>query len=194
MGGKAKVNIDIFKAVTSAIAKSDDLPMMTDHLTQLLTAGLGIKACSIFVLNPQTDEMERLSSFGLSIEYLNKGPIFSRRSLGTDTRGEVIVIPDISDVRERLQYPEAAEKEGIRAVVSFPIVFGGRILGALRLYHGQAWDLPDADRHTLRVLAENVGLAMSYVRLQTAFQEIQETVDLLSPKLVGVSGSWEPVE
>ena len=77
MGSEDKINIDIFKAVTRAIAESDNLGIMTNHLTQLLVGALGIKACTLFALNLDTTELEVLASFGLSINYMNKGPVMA---------------------------------------------------------------------------------------------------------------------
>ena len=72
MGSAEKIDIEVFKAVTRAIAQSDNLEIMTSHLTQLLVGTLDIKGCSIFALNPESEELELLSSFGLSTGYLNK--------------------------------------------------------------------------------------------------------------------------
>ena len=39
---KEKIDIDLFKVVFRAMAQSDDLEIMTNHLTQLLVAALEI--------------------------------------------------------------------------------------------------------------------------------------------------------
>ena len=63
-----KIDIDIFKVVFRAIAKSDNLEIMANHLTQLLVAALEIKGCTLFALNSETEELEVLASFGLSMK------------------------------------------------------------------------------------------------------------------------------
>ncbi len=68
MGIEDKIDIDILKVVSRAIAESNNLVVMSNHLTQLLVGTLGIKGCAIFVLNPETKELEALASFGLSID------------------------------------------------------------------------------------------------------------------------------
>ena len=91
-----KISIDIYKVVTRAIAESDNLENMANQLTQLLTGALEIKGCTIFVLNPETDELETLGSFGLSIKYMNKGPLMADKSIGCTLRGEAIAISDVT--------------------------------------------------------------------------------------------------
>lgn len=171
-----KIDIDLFKVVNRAIAESDDLEIMANHLTQLLVGALQTKGCTIFVLNPETRELELIASSGLSVEYLNKGPVFSNKSISATLKGEAVVVTDIHS-SDQLQYPEDAKKEGIGAIVSLPIKFGGKAVGALRLYHHEPWHVSERDLDSLHLLGENIGLAMTYTRLVTAIQDIRDTVD-----------------
>ena len=81
-----KIDIDIFKVVFRAIAESDNLEIMANHLTQLLVAALEIKGCTLFALNQENEELEVLASFGLSMKYLNKGPLLTGKSIGATLR------------------------------------------------------------------------------------------------------------
>ncbi len=64
MSTETKITIETFKAVTRAIAHSDNLDVMTNHLAQLLVTALGVKGCAIYVLEPETKQLEILASFG----------------------------------------------------------------------------------------------------------------------------------
>lgn len=176
MSVQEKIDINIFKVVFRAIAHSDNLEIMADQLTQLLVAALEIKGCTIFALNPESEELEVLASFGLSIGYVNKGPILTKKSIAETLSAKPTVIRDVHD-SDRLQYPEDAKKEGIGAIVSIPIVFYKKVVGALRLYHQEAWNISEEDLDSLQVLAENVGLAMTYTRVLKALRTIRYTID-----------------
>jgi len=176
MRAEEKIDIDLFKVVFRAIAQSDNLEIMANHLTQLLVAALEIKGCTIFALNPELDELEVLASFGMSMSYLQKGPILSDKSIADTFKGKPIVIPDANNT-DRLQYPQDAKQEGIGAIVSVPIDFNGKVIGAVRLYHNKVWDISDRDVDSLLVLSENIGLAMTYTRVLTALKTIRYTVD-----------------
>jgi signal transduction protein with GAF and PtsI domain len=176
MSAEEKIDIDLFKVVFRAIAHSDNLEIMSNHLTQLLVAALEIKGCTIFALNPESNELEDLASFGLSMSYLEKGPLLSGKSISDTSKGKPIVISDVNNT-DRLQYPQDAKEEGIGAIVSVPINFYGRVIGALRLYHKDVWDISDRDVDSLLVLAENIGLAMTYTRVLKALKIIRYTVD-----------------
>ena len=186
MHSNHSIDTGVFKAITQAIAEADNPEMMADHLTQLLVAATGIKGCTIFALNPQTDELEVMASFGLSAEYLNKGPVFSEKSLQAARSGEPIVVSDTAR-SDRLQYPEKAETEGIGAIVSVPLLISGRLIGALRLYHHETWELSDTDLDVLLLLGEHVGLALTYMRLVNALNSVREVVG-------EIHGVWLPPE
>lgn len=176
MSAEEKIDIDLFKTVFRAMAQSDNLEIMANHLTQLLVAALEIKGCTIFALNLELDELEVLATFGLSMNYVQKGPILSERSIADTFKGKPFVIRDVKNT-DRLQYPLDAEKEGIAAIVSVPIKFSGKVIGALRLYHHEVWDISDSDLDSLLVLSENIGLAMTYTRILKAVRTIRYTVD-----------------
>jgi signal transduction protein with GAF and PtsI domain len=176
MVSENRINIDIFKAVTRSVAHSEDLDVMTNHLAQLLTAGLDIKGCAIFVLNAVTEELEILASFGLSAKYLTKGPLNTPKSIRETFQGNPVVIADISKKNKSLQYPDEARKEGIAAIVSLPVVHLGEVVGVLRLYHWEPWQVSDQDLESLQILAGMVGLAMTYTRFHNTVHAIAEVL------------------
>ena len=187
MSKEINIDIDTFKVVTHAVAQSDNLEIMAGHLAQLLVGMLNIKGCSILVRNVETDELEPLSTFGLSMQYVNKGPILSDRSISQTIKGEPIVISDTGDT-DLLQYPKEAQEEGIRAIVSLPIQLYGRVIGELRLYHRDSVKMRQPDIDSLMLLAEIVGLAMTYTRLLNAMRGVKTAVEEIHPVWLGTQG------
>jgi len=173
-----KITMDVFKVVFRAMAQSDHLDTMVDHITQLLVGALDIKGCAIFAVNPETGELEVLSSFGLSMGYINKGPLLLSKSIGDALKKEPVVISRVEG-SNRLQYPQEAQNEGIQAIISLPIPFHGRIIGSLRLYHGEVWEVSEQDLDSLMLLAQNIGLAMMYTRVLHTLRDIKDTVNEL---------------
>ena len=111
---------------------------------------------------------------------MTKGPLLTDKSIAINLEGKPVIIADVSK-DSNLQYPEEAKKEGISAVVSIPIVFSNEIIGVLRLYHHEVWDLSREDLDSLQLLAGNVGLAMAYTRLLNAVQSISEVTKSVLP-------------
>ncbi len=175
MAAKGKVTFDLLKAANRIIKKPESMETLGVHLTQLLVGSLGIKGSSLFVLNPETKEMEILASFGLSPEYLNKGPLFFKKSLRGSRKGNPFVIQNARRSTQ-LQYPQEAKKEGIGAIVHLPITFSEKVIGALRLYHSRAWAISEKDLNALGLLTDTLALAMIYNRLLSAFLTIRDAV------------------
>ncbi len=166
-----QLTMESFKAIARAVAETDNLESMLDRLTQLLVGSLDIKACSIFLLDPDSHELERVADFGLSQRFLKKGAVSADRSAPRTLKGESIIIPDASRSRE-LQYPEETLREGIGASASVPIRYRGEVMGILRLYHHRPWNVSERDLDSLNVLAETIGIGIMHTRYLNVLRSI----------------------
>lgn len=180
MSFQNKIDLDVYKLIIETLTKSDDLMVMSSQLTQLLIGTTGAKGVTLFILNTEKEELEILATEGLSPAYVNKGPILVDKSTKHESNRTLVVVKDTqkSDI---LQYPEKAQNEGIRAIVSLPITIRGKMIGALRIYHSKVWDISEEEIAFLQVLAHNVGMALMYFRLSTTIQEIKESVNEIHP-------------
>lgn len=175
-----KISLELYQLFVETIASAGHLDEMADRLTQLLTGSLGIKGASIFILNPELDALELVSSAGLSLDYIHKGPILVDKSIRIGSNREPVIIPDTT-ASDRLQYPEKATQEGVRAIVSYPIVIRGKLIGSLRLYHSEKWAVSTDDVRFVEALSQTVGLALLCFRLASAVGSIKETVSDIHP-------------
>jgi len=141
-----------------------------------LVGTLEVKGCTVFVLNQEAKELEILASFGMSSHYLSKGPILCDSSISETLNGKAVVIADVNETNQ-LQYPDRVLEEGIGSIVSVPILFSQRLVGVLRLYHHQKWDISEGDIESLMILAEIIGLAMTYTELKNVFGAIKENIN-----------------
>lgn len=69
------ISIDTFRVISQAIAEIQDIETMASYMCNLIASSLGIKGCTIYVLNEENQELELLANYGLSSEYLVKGPV-----------------------------------------------------------------------------------------------------------------------
>ena len=53
MNNQDRIDVEIFKVVSKAIATSDNIELMTNHLCQLLVVTLEIKGSSIFLFTSE---------------------------------------------------------------------------------------------------------------------------------------------
>jgi GAF domain-containing protein len=121
--------------VTSSLKLGDVLSTM---LTELV-GELNVKAGSIRLFNPERDTLHLAAAYGLSDAYLQKGPVILAQS-PIDQRvmreGDPVAITDLSQ-ESVFQYPEAAQREGIRSVLVLPLRVRSTVIGMMRLYSTQ---------------------------------------------------------
>ncbi len=175
MATRDKITVDIYQVLAHVVSSNDDVDLMAEHLTQLIVSTMNLRACSVFLLNDESGELERLKSYGLSVHYMSKGRVFAGDSIGP-LNGKPIVVHDVSDT-DLLQYPEAAVEEGLGAIVSVPIKHRERVIGSLRVYHHKPWQISERDLESLVVFGEIVGMAMMNVRLLNTLWSIRHIVE-----------------
>jgi GAF domain-containing protein len=180
MAQENKISLEILQLFVKTISSADHLDEMADRLTQLLAGSLGIKGASIFIINPELEALELVSSAGLSLDYINKGPILVDKSIRFGSNREPVIIEDTT-TSDQLQYPEKALQEGVRAIVSYPIVVREKLIGSLRLYHSETWKISADDLRLVEVLSQAVGLALLCFRLASAVGSVKETVNDIHP-------------
>jgi GAF domain-containing protein len=129
------------------------------NLVKSATLSGNSKGCSLFLIKQSDGTLERVASYGLSEDYLDKGIVYLTQSIGEVTTGTPVVISKVA-TDDRVQYRDAAFKENIKAIVGFPVMVGSKIVGALRWYYDFEFE-PDKDHLTWKeYLAINVGLAI----------------------------------
>jgi signal transduction protein with GAF and PtsI domain len=150
--------------LTKTIASSMEMEKTLAGVVQEIAKAMLVKGCSLLWLNSTTRELEVLASYGLSQAYLSKGPLSIDKSIPEALEGETVFIPDTRR-DPRIQYPEAAEKEGIMSMLSVPISVKERVRGVLRLYSSNSTPFRIEEIQFAKVLAEVGGIGIVNARL-----------------------------
>ena len=173
-----------FKAISHAISTYEDLNVLMNHIVEGTSRTFKAKGCSILLLDEREKQLFRVASYGLSEEYLRKGPIFVvTESQCAICTGEPVFVGDILN-DPRVQYPEAATKEGIASMLSIPIKCRDVIVGILRIYHGKPWIFHEDDVDSLCVLSEHLGLVLECNGLKNFLDQIKIGMESLPPRLL----------
>ncbi len=169
------VNYETFIKITRAISHSRDPEEVVLMTVEGIKTALNVKGCALFLINKKTHELELAASYGLSDEYINKGPVSALKSIANSLKDGPVAIYDVSD-DPRLQYPEEAQKEGIASILSVPIIVAGKLLGALRVYTAEKWEFTLDDVNFVQALAQVAGMAIDMARL---YQGQKEAIGIL---------------
>ena len=127
------------------------------------------------LVDPKSKELEVAAASGLSSEYLNKGPLNSIRSIGQSLKEGPVAIYNVRD-DPRIQYPKAAQKEGIASILAVPIFIRGNVIGCMRVYSSEPWEFTLEDVNFVQALAQIAGVLIDMCRL---YQGQREYIDVL---------------
>ena len=166
---KHTLHYETILRLTNAIAQSKDPEEVVLLTTESITSALGFKGCSVFLINKKTNELELAGSFGMSSNYLSKGPVKFLGELQKSLEDGPVAIYDVTD-DPRIQFPEEAKKEGIASILSVPIAIQGHVEGILRVYTADAWDFTLRDVNLLQILAQLCGMAIEMGRLYKGYK------------------------
>jgi GAF domain-containing protein len=161
---KQILNYETLLKVTDAISSTRDPEEIVLVTVESIKRALDIKGCAMFMVNRKTDELKLAAAFGLSDEYLDKGPLSALRSIASSLEDGPVAIYDVND-DPRLQYPEAAKKEGIASILSVPITSLGNVIGALRVYTAEPWEFTLEDVNFIQAVAQVAGMAIDMCRI-----------------------------
>jgi len=172
---KQLLNYETLMKVTRVISHSKDPEEVVLLTVESIKSALDVKGCTLFLINKKTNELEVAASFGLSSEYINKGPVSAIKSIAQSLEEGPIAIYDVKD-DPRLQYPDEAVKEGISSILSVPIVAGGYTMGALRVYTAEPWEFTLDDVNFVQAMAYMAGMAMEMARY---YKGMKDSIEIL---------------
>jgi len=175
---KQVMNYETLLNVTRAVAMSKDPEEVALLVVESVKNALDAKGTTLLLFNRKTNELEVATSFGLSEEYLNKGPLSSLHSIASSLREGPVMVYDVTD-DPRIQYPEDAKKEKISSILSVPIIVRQTPLGALRVYSAEPWEASLEDVNFVQALALIAGMALEMSRL---YKGLKDSIEILKAK------------
>ncbi len=172
-----------FKAIAHAIATYEDLNLLINHLAEGTGRTFEAKGCCIMLYDDREKQLFPVSSYGVSEEYLRKGPIFADEKDSPFVTGEHSFVADMQN-DPRVQYPKAAAKEGIVSMQCVPIKFRETIVGTLRIYHSESIEYNKDDIEALCTLGELLGLVIENNGLKNFLDKVKTAMESLPLRML----------
>ena len=171
-----RLNYETLIKVSRSLSRSKDPEKVIRMTVESLQSALGVKGCALFLFDRRKKELELAAAKGLSEEYLKKGTVSALRSISDSLEEGPVAVYDVSD-DPRIQYPEAAKKEGIASILSVPIMMGDEAIGAVRVYTAEKWEFTLDDVNFVQALAQIAGILIEMARL---YQGQSEHIEALA--------------
>jgi sigma-B regulation protein RsbU (phosphoserine phosphatase) len=151
--------------LTTLVAGELSLQEVLDKLAEAAVKIVGVKACSIRLLNEQTNDLKMRSTYGLSEEYRNKGPVTKDDTVVKAAfAGQAVVLDDMR-IDRRVKYKEATIKEGLVSQLTVVMQFRNKPIGVLRLYSPKPKNFDEDDINLARAVASQCAVAIINAKL-----------------------------
>jgi len=151
--------------ITTLVAGSFSLQQVLDKLAETAVKIIGVKACSIRLLDEQAGELEMRSTFGLSEQYRSKGVVSKNDPvIKAAFDGQAVVLDDMR-LDGRVKYKDATIKEGLVSQLTVSMQFRDKPIGVLRLYSPRPKRFDQDDIALARAVASQCAVAITNARL-----------------------------
>ena len=151
--------------LSTLVAGEFSLQEVLDRLAEAAVKIVGVKACSIRLLDEDAGDLVMRSTYGLSEEYRNKGVVSKEDPvIKAAFAGEAVVLDDMR-VDGRVKYKEATIKEGLVSQLTVAMNFRGKAIGVLRLYSPKPKRFYEDDINLARAVASQCAVAITNARL-----------------------------
>jgi signal transduction histidine kinase len=158
---RATVRLQALNEDALTVGSTLDLPEVLNRLVKSTAEAMGVRACSIRLLDESGRLLEPLAVFGLSQAYIANGAVEAESNpLAREVlAGRIVNIPD-APKSPLIHYPEEAQQEGIRSVLLAPLIGKSGPLGILRAYAVEPARFTPDDEAFLAAIAAQGSIAI----------------------------------
>jgi PAS domain S-box-containing protein len=181
--------LKVFQKVTKLISMVLDHQQVMDTIVRELPGLLDIDAATIRLLDPSTNTFVMGAAHGLSMEYLSRSHIDTNKTMAMINSGYPVAKTDV-DQDSHFSDQGLVNQEGIKSVLTLPILFQDSVIGILRLLTKRNRIFTAEEISFSMALAEQVGIAISNGRMFTEMgnqidfmQEVQDISALVNSTL-----------
>lgn len=167
--------LKVFQKVTKLISMVLDHQQVMDTVVKELPALLDIDAATIRLLDSSTNTFVMGAAHGLSMEYLSRSHIDTEETMAMINSGYPVAKTDI-DQNIPFMDQDIIHQEGIKSVLTLPILFQDSVIGILRLLTRRHRIFTSDEISFSMALAEQVGIAISNGRM---FSEMENQIDFM---------------
>ncbi len=167
-----------YRAISNAISTYEDMNLLFQHLVEGVCRTFEFKGSSILLYDDKEKELFRISSYGLSDEYIAKGSLYMDDELDAFLEGGTALYVNLKN-DQRVKYADAAIKEGIAAMLSLPIQCKKSIIGLLKCYHSEQILMHEEDVESIKVLLKQLGLVIESNGMKNFMESVKAAMENL---------------
>jgi len=181
---KAEAFYEVFEEIVTVVHSSTSVSKVLDLIVWKVSEILQAKGTILRILNLEKNELELWAAYGLSEQYLSKGPVSSTKMIVDLYRKDRISV--INDIWKdpRVQYPQEAWDEGITTILDLPITLQENLIGIIRIFFSEIKKFSPEVADFLIAVSRQCACALERARLfeeqQTRYEQLVVQTERLS--------------
>ncbi len=165
----------VFEKIGEAFNSPMDTVDALAAIAETLVKQLDLMACHFRLVSRDQRILEHVAAYGLSEEFLNKGPVDAERSVAAALRGDTVMVEDCSN-DSRIQYPVEFAKEGIVSLLTVPLKTRGQVIGVMRLFTSERREYSADELEIIGVVATFCTSAITHSMFHRILKHVSESI------------------
>ncbi len=163
--------VKVSRAINSPLTLDDALHTITREAAVLMHA----RVCSLMLLDETGQWLELRASHGASPAYTHKPRLHVNESLlGALVRRQKPLQVENVQTSSRYQHREMARREGLVSLLSVPLVYTSKAIGALSVYTAAPYQFSNEEVRILSAFAELSAIAIEKARVYERLVDVEE--------------------
>jgi signal transduction histidine kinase len=173
----------VLRAMSTAIDTQHHVKPVLTTVVKKATEFLKAKGAVIRFFNSKNRELELMAAYGLSKQYLSKGPVVSDNLIIDICHSNQLVITRNILNAPHIQYPQEAWREGIRMILDTPLKYDDDILGIIRFFFSESREFSKEELNFTLIIAERTAAVIHRAQLFESRQSQYDQLALQTEKL-----------
>ncbi len=168
-----------FQEISSAIGSTLTINKVLQLVVTKTTEVLGVRGAQVRLLDRKNNQLQLAESYGLSEKFLEIGALKAKRGKdGARKLSTKAIIIDDAYTDLRVQYRSELIEEGIRKMLTLPLIVRDRIIGELTIFTGESLAFTKQEIQFTTAIAQQCAFAIDnsrmYQQVRYEFQKLLE--------------------
>lgn len=175
---KRAMQIDTLSRVSRTISSGQYIEEILNLLVTMTAGMMNSKICSIMILDKDRGELKIVATQSLSEKYRRKANVKVGESVSGRVVKEKCPVAILDVQRDSgFSFPDLAKKEGLRSMLSVPMMIKNRVVGVLNSYTSKTHVFSEEEINLLQSVANQAAVAIENTTLSKQSSAMQEALE-----------------
>ena len=170
--------IDVIYQISRALVGKQSLDEILQQIVIRTADLIDSKICSLMLLDDKKENLVIRSTQSLSAAYRSKPPIH----VGQSISGKAVQTKKVYQVKNVTSdplygYPTIARQEGLKSLLSVPMMIGDEVIGVLNCYTAEERHFSVTEVQLVQTIANHAAIAIEHMRVVAEKTTIKAALD-----------------